>query len=186
MNTLDMPNTPLLDPAALAQLQRRMHGELLTPDQEAYAVALRAHTERYNPRPALIARCLTVHDVVLAIIFARERKLALATRAGDQCEGAILLDLSPMRQIVIDPLQRIARVQPGASPAEFARATAAYGLAGGTVLALEIATVEGVIVTASAHQHPELFQAVFAGGNTGVVTATTCQLRPLDADQSLT
>ncbi|KPV51180.1 hypothetical protein SE17_22695, partial [Kouleothrix aurantiaca] len=64
MTALDMPNAPLLDPAALAQLQRRMHGELLTPDQDAYKAALRAHTERNSPRPALIARCLTVHDIV--------------------------------------------------------------------------------------------------------------------------
>ena len=179
MTALDMPNAPLLDPAALAQLQRRMHGELLTPDQDAYEAALRAHTERYNPRPALIARCLTVHDIVLAIVFARERKLAVAVHSRNTGAVDLLLDLSPMRQIVIDPLQRIARVQPGASTEEFAQAAAAYGLGGDAVLAVEGVTAEGAIVTASAGEHADLFWATSGGG---IIVAVTYQLRPLDGE----
>ncbi|HEX5690850.1 MAG TPA: hypothetical protein VFX76_12645, partial [Roseiflexaceae bacterium] len=151
MNTLDASNVSSLDPIALAQLQRRMHGELLTPDLDTYELAWRMHSQRFAGRPALIARCLTTHDVVLAIVFARERKLTIAASARDPSEGAMLFDLSQMRQISIDPLQQIARVQSGATAEEFTQAATTYGLAGDTVLALEIVALDGTIVTARAH-----------------------------------
>ena len=180
MNTSNVSEISPLDPSALAQLQRRMHGELLTPDTEAYEAVCSTHDHAFSQRPALIARCLNTHDIALAIIFARERKLAFAI-GGSPSVGAMLLDLSQMRQISIDPLQQIARVQPGATRSEFEQAAAAYGLGGDAVLAVEIVAADGTIVTASAHEHPELFRAARSGGAAGIVTATTYQLHPLDS-----
>lgn len=73
---------PACDPAVLTRLQRRMHGDLLTSTDSSYAAARPIHNRRFTSRPALIARCRKAHDVALAIVFARERKLAIAVRSG--------------------------------------------------------------------------------------------------------
>ncbi|HEU5103457.1 MAG TPA: FAD-binding oxidoreductase [Roseiflexaceae bacterium] len=206
-----------LDPIALASLQRRMRGELLTPDAIAYDAARRVHNQRFDEQPALIACCLSAHDVALAIGLARNQGLEIAVRSGGHSlaghsasAGGLLIDLSQLNQITIDPLQRIARVQPGATNGQVVQAASAYGLAtttgtcatvgmGGStlgggigwlmgrfgatvdnVLAFEVVTAEGAIITASAREHPDLFWALRGGGgNFGVVTAITYQLHPL-------
>jgi FAD/FMN-containing dehydrogenase len=217
MTTVNTRNTSPLDPIVLASHQRRMRGELFTPDAAIYETARRIHNQRFNERPALIARCLSAHDVALAIGLAREQGLEIAVRSGGHSmaghsvsAGGLLIDLSQLNQITIDPLQRIARVQPGATNGQLVQAAAAHGLAtttgtcatvgmGGStlgggigwlmgrfgatvdnVLAFEVVTVEGAIITASARKHPDLFWALRGGGgNFGVVTAITYQLHPL-------
>jgi FAD/FMN-containing dehydrogenase len=217
MTTLTIRDTSPLDPSALASLQRRMRGQLFTPDAAAYETARHVQNQRFNERPALIARCLSAHDVALAIGFARRQGLEIAVRSGGHSAaghsasaGGLLIDLSQLCQITIDPLQRIARVQPGATNGQLVQAAAAHGLAtttgtcatvgmGGStlgggigwlmgrfgatvdnVLAFEVVTAEGTIITASAGEHPDLFWALRGGGgNFGVVTAITYQLHPL-------
>jgi FAD/FMN-containing dehydrogenase len=178
-----------------------MRGELLTPDAAAYDTTRRAHNQHFNQLPAVIARCLNAHDVALAIGLARNHGLEIAVRSGGHSmaghsasAGGLLIDLSLLNQISIDPLQRIARVQPGATNGQVVQAAAAYGLAtttgtcatvgmggstlgggigwlmgrfGATVdnaLAFEIVTAEGATITASALEHPDLFWALRGGG----------------------
>src|SRR5215216_3216081 len=134
MTTVTTRDTSPLDLCALASLQRRMRGELLTPGASTYETARRVHNQRFNQRPALIARCLSAHDVALAIGLAREQGLEIAVRSGGHSlaghsvsAGGLLIDLSQLRQIMIDPLQRIARVQPGTTNGELVQAAAAHG-----------------------------------------------------------
>jgi FAD/FMN-containing dehydrogenase len=143
--------------------------------------------------------------------------MAIAIRSGGHGvaghgtgTGGLLIDLSPMRYIMIDPLQQIARVEPGTTNGELVQAAGAYSLAPTTgtcaevgmggltlgggigwlmgrfgatvdnVLAFEVVTADGALITASAGEHPELFWALRGdGGNFGVVTAITCRLHPL-------
>jgi FAD/FMN-containing dehydrogenase len=201
MTTVTTGDTSHLDPIALANLQRRMRGELFTPDAAAYETARRVYNQRFNERPAVIARCLSAHDVALAIGLARSQGLEIAVRSGGHSvaghstsAGGMLIDLSQLGQITIDPLQRIARVQPGATNGQLVQAAAAHGLAtttgtcatvgmGGStlgggigwlmgrfgatvdnVLAFEVVTAEGAIIRASAAEHPDLFWALRGGG----------------------
>src|SRR5689334_16861348 len=136
MTALTTRDRASLDPSSLASLQRRMHGELIAPGAAAYETARRVHNPRFDQRPALIARCLSAHDVALAIRLARSRDLEIAVRSGGHSmaghsvsAGGLLIDLSQLTQIAIDPLQRIARVQPGATNGQLVQAAAAHGLA---------------------------------------------------------
>src|SRR5215207_2416640 len=117
-------NSLPLDPRILASYRHRMRGELYTPD----AVT--------KEQPALVARCLCAYDVALAIALARALLLVFAVHSGGYSQagrhvstGCLLIDLSQLRQITLDPLQRIVRVEPGATNDELARAAAAHGLA---------------------------------------------------------
>jgi FAD/FMN-containing dehydrogenase len=178
-------NSLPLDPRILTSYRHRMRGELYTPD---------AVTKK---QPALVARCLSAHDVALAIALAQELELELAVYSGGYSQagwhvstGCLLVDLSQLRQITLDPLQRIARVEPGATNDELARVAAAHGLAttgtsasvgmeGSThnILAFEVVTAEGTIITASAHEHRDLFLALCGSIDIfGVVTAITYRL----------
>jgi FAD/FMN-containing dehydrogenase len=188
-------------PQALAALGRRMHGELLTPDAPGYDEARGIVNARFDRRPALIARCRDARDVAHAVRFAREQDLEIAVRSGGHSaaghsvvDGGLMIDLSQMKQIVVDPVRRTARVQPGVTNGELVLATAAHGLAtttgtcatvgmGGStlgggigwlmgrfgatvdnVLAFEVVTAGGQIHTASADEHPDLFWALRGGG----------------------
>jgi FAD/FMN-containing dehydrogenase len=185
------------DPSILAGYRRRMRGELYAPDAVAVEETGSVHRQRRKEQPALVARCLSAHDVALAIALARELQLELAVYSGGYSQsgrhvstGCLLVDLSQLRQITLDPLQRIARVEPGATNDELARAAAAHGLAtmgasanvgmdGSThnILAFEVVTAEGTIIRASAHEHPALFSALCEGMDIfGVVTAITYRL----------
>jgi FAD/FMN-containing dehydrogenase len=206
-----------IDPIAISALQRRMQGQLLTPDTAGYATARRLANLRFDRRPTLIARCRTSQDVAAAVAFAREHDLEIAVRSGGHSipghsagDGGMVIDLSQMKAITIDPSRRIARVQPGVTNGELVLATQAYGLStttgtcatvgmGGStlgggigwlmgrfgatvdnVLAFEIVTAEGDLITASAEQHPDLFWALRGGGgNFGVVTEITYRLHQL-------
>ncbi len=149
--------------------------------------------------------------------FAREHDLEIAVRSGGHSvpghsavDGGMMIDLSQMKAITIDPARRIAHVQPGATNGELVAATGAYGLStttgtcatvgmGGStlgggigwlmgrfgatvdnVLAFEVVTADGELISASAEQHPDLFWALRGGGgNFGVVTEITYQLHQL-------
>ena len=87
-------------------------------------------------RPALIARCAGAADVVAGVRFAREHDLLLSVRGGGHsvagsavCEGGLMLDLSGMKGVRIDPARRIAQAQPGLTLGEFDHETQAFGLA---------------------------------------------------------
>ena len=175
-------------------------GELLTPDDPAYDMGRRVWNAMIDRRPALIARCAGVTDVIRAVNFARDNSLALAIRGGGHniagnalVEGGIVVDLSRMRSVIVDPKARRVTIEGGATLADLDAATQPHGLAaplginsttgvGGLTLGggfgwlsrkygmsvdnLESATVvtaKGELVHASAHEHPDLFWALRGG-----------------------
>jgi FAD/FMN-containing dehydrogenase len=168
-------------------------GELIWPDDGRYEGARRVWNGMVDRRPALIARCAGEDDVVAALRFARERELAVAVRGGGHnvagnavCDKGVVIDLSGLKQIVVDPERRTALVAPGVLLGELDRATQAFGLATPTgnvsmtgvagltlggglgwiarkhgpacdnLLAARVVTADGRCVVASADEHPEL------------------------------
>jgi FAD binding domain/Berberine and berberine like len=111
-------------------------GTVLTPGDEQYDSARAVWNGTVDGHPALIARCRSTEDIAAAVSLTREAALPLAVRAGGHsvaglstCEGGVVIDLSPMREVSIDPVQRKATVEPGATWRDFDAAGAAHGLA---------------------------------------------------------
>jgi FAD/FMN-containing dehydrogenase len=191
----------MIQQAALDSLRANLRGGVLTPADAGYEEVRRLHNGMFLRRPAVIARCLGTADVVDAVRFARTHELELAVRGGGHsvagksvCEGGLMLDLSLMRGILVDPARRTARAQGGATWAEFNRETQLHGLAttGGTVsttgiagltlggglgwlmgkhgltadnlVSAEVVTAAGDVVRASAHENADLFWALRGGG----------------------
>ena len=192
---------PPLDPTAFGELAGSLQGELLLPTDPGYDSARRIWNGAIDRRPAGIVRCAGVADVVAAVRFARERGLEVGVRGGGHnvagtatCDDGIVIDLSAMRAVSVDPAARTARVQGGALWTDVDRETQAYGLAtpGGIVshtgvagltlggglgflmrkhglavdnlLDAEIVTAEGAVLRASADERPDLFWALRGGG----------------------
>ena len=190
-----------LDQASIAELSARFSGVLLGPDQSGYDDARRIHNGMIDRRPALIARCLGTADIADAVNFARTRGLDLAVRGGGHnvagravCDDGLMLDLSLMKGIHVDPVRRTARAQGGVTWREFNRETQAHGLAttGGVVsttgiagltlggglgwlmakhglaldnlLSAEVVTASGAILRASKDENADLFWALQGGG----------------------
>jgi FAD/FMN-containing dehydrogenase len=137
-----------LDEAALTSLRDSFRGELVLPSDDTYEQARRVWNGSIDKRPALIARCSGVVDVIRAVAFARDYELVLAVRGGGHnvaglgtCDGGIVVDLSPMRGISIDLARRIARVRAGATWGDVDHETQAFGLAttGGLVSSTGVA-----------------------------------------------
>ena len=106
---------PLLDPAAAEVLRARLRGPLLRPGDPGYDEARAIWNGMIDRRPALIARCLGVADVVAAIGFAREHDLPITVKSGGHniaglslADGSLTLDLSLMRGVRVDPSARLA------------------------------------------------------------------------------
>jgi FAD/FMN-containing dehydrogenase len=190
-----------LDPAAIQAFRARTRGPVLEPHDEGYDAARKVWNGLINRYPALIARPLDEDDVAGAIEFARAQHLPLAVRGGGHsvagfgtCDGGLVIELSLMKGISVDPAARTARAQPGLTWSEFDQATQAHGLAttGGLVsttgvagltlgggigwlmrqhgltvdnlLSAELVTADGRRVTASASENPELFWGLRGGG----------------------
>jgi FAD/FMN-containing dehydrogenase len=178
-----------------------MAGEVVVPGDAAYEEARRVHNGMIDRRPALVARCRGTADVQAAVRFARERGLEIAVRGGGHnvagnavCDGGLVIDVSAMRSVHVDPRARRARAQGGATWGDYNRETQLHGLAstggvvsttgiGGLTLggglgwlmgkhgmavdclrAAEIVTAAGDVARASAEEHPELFWGVRGGG----------------------
>jgi len=190
-----------LDQASIAELSARFSGVLLAPDQLGYDDARRVHNGMIDRHPGLIARCLGTADIVDAVNFARTGGLDLAVRGGGHnvagravCDDGLLLDLSLMKGIHVDPARRTARAQGGVTWREFNRETQAHGLAttGGVVsttgiagltlggglgwlmakhglamdnlLSAEVVTASGDILRASKDENADLFWGLQGGG----------------------
>ena len=190
-----------LDQASIAELSARFSGVLLGPDHLGYDDARRVHNGMIDRHPALIARCLGTADIADAVNFARTRGLDLAVRGGGHnvagravCDDGLLLDLSLMKGIHVDPVRRTARAQGGVTWREFNRETQAHGLAttGGVVsttgiagltlggglgwlmakhglaldnlLSAEVVTASGDILRASKDENADLFWGLQGGG----------------------
>ena len=131
-----------LESAAVARFERSLRGGLIGPDHAEYDAARRVWNGNVDRRPALIARCSGVADVQSAVHFARDHRLALSVRGGGHSapgygtnDGGLVLDMTPMKGIRVDPRQRTAHAQGGVLWRELDHETQAFGLAttGGTV-----------------------------------------------------
>ena len=178
-----------------------LRGDVIVPDHPDYDDARRVWNGVVDRRPRLIARCHGTADVAAAVRFARERGLEIAVRGGGHnvagsavCDGGIVIDLSGMRAVSVDPVGRTTQVQGGALWGDVDHETQAYGLAttggivshtgvGGLTLGggigwlmrkhglavdnlveAEVVTAEGDVIRASADDHPDLFWALRGGG----------------------
>jgi hypothetical protein len=110
-------------------LASRLQGELLLPGDDEYATARTVWNGAIDRYPALIVRCRTVDDVMTAVTFAREHHMVLSVRSGGHSfagfgtnDGGMVIDLSRMKAITIDPVRRTARLEPGLTWAEVAQA----------------------------------------------------------------
>lgn len=190
-----------VDTSPIAALQASLSGAVLTPGDPGYDQARRIHNALVDKRPAVIARCLHTADVVDAVNFGRDEGLEISVRGGGHnvagkavTEGGLMIDLSQMKGIYVDPVRQTVRAQPGVLVSELDRATAAFGLAtpsgvmsstgiagltlgGGlawlmsryglavdNLLSAEVVLASGEIVTAGEDADPELFWALRGGG----------------------
>jgi FAD/FMN-containing dehydrogenase len=126
----------ILEEAAVESLRASLHGALLQPGGAAYDVARKVWNGMIDRRPALIARCAGVADVIAAVRFARTHQMLVSVRGGGHnvpgvavCEGGLMIDLASMRSIRVDPLRHTARAEGGATWSDFDRETQAVGLA---------------------------------------------------------
>jgi FAD/FMN-containing dehydrogenase len=133
---------------AVIELASKFSGQLLQPTDAGYEEARKVHNGLVNKRPALIARCRGVADVVDAVALARKLSLEVAVRGGGHnvagratVDGGLMIDLVPMKGIHVDPSARTARAQGGVTWAELNRETQLHGLAvtGGVVSSTGIA-----------------------------------------------
>ncbi len=125
-----------IDEAGITELSGRFSGQLLRPGDDGYEEARTIHNGMIDKRPALIARCLGVADVVDAVNLARSNDLEVAVRGGGHnvagnavCDGGVMIDLSLMKGIQVDPKGRTVRAQGGVTWGEFNRETQVHGLA---------------------------------------------------------
>jgi FAD/FMN-containing dehydrogenase len=190
-----------LDQEATHHLQATLSGRLLSRHDEDYENERKVWNGMIDRYPALIVRCMDATDVIASVTFARDQGMAVAVRSGGHSfaghstiDGGMLIDLSSMRAITIDRGRRIARIEPGLTWGEVARAAHAYGLGltsgdmasvgvGGLMLgggigwmvrkhglaidhlrAVELVTASGEILRASERAHPELFWGLRGGG----------------------
>jgi len=126
----------VLDEAAVQKFKASLRGELIRPDDGGYDDARKVWNGMIDKRPAMIARCSGAVDIINSVDFARDNKLLVAVRGGGHnvagnavCDGGIVIDLSRMKGIRIDPVRQTARAEPGLTWAEFDRETQAFGLA---------------------------------------------------------
>jgi len=125
-----------IDDETIRKFKGSLRGELIQPNDASYDDARKIWNGMIDKRPALIARCTGAVDVINAVNFACANKLLVAVRGGGHnvagnavCDGGIVIDLSRMKGIRIDPVRRISRVEPGLTWGEFDRETQAFGLA---------------------------------------------------------
>ena len=194
----DVRQLPADDVATLAA---QIGGGVLTAADAGYDEARKVWNATVDRRPALIARCLVDADVQAGVRFAAARRMLLSVRSGGHhiagnavAEGGLMLDLSAMRTVVVDPVARTARVGAGALLADVDRATQAHGLAvplginsttgvagltlgGGfgwltrrhgmtvdNLLGATVVTADGTLHAVSATAEPDLFWALRGGG----------------------
>jgi FAD/FMN-containing dehydrogenase len=128
--------TATIPDTATQELRAHLHGELIQPGDDGYETARQVYNAMIDRRPALIARCADVADVVTAVNFARAHALPLAVRGGGHsgpglgsCDGGLVIDLARMKNIQVDPDNRTVRVEGGCLWGEVDQATHPFGLA---------------------------------------------------------
>jgi FAD/FMN-containing dehydrogenase len=176
-------------------------GAAIVPDDESYETARAVWNGTVDARPVLIARCRTVADIVAAVNLTRDAGVPFAVRSGGHsvaglstCDGGVVIDLSPMRAVVVDAERRVATAEPGATWGDYDAATGRHGLAstGGLIsttgvagltlgggigwlqrkhglacdnlIGAELITADGAVVRASETERPDLLWGLRGGG----------------------
>jgi FAD/FMN-containing dehydrogenase len=193
--------TITLDAGALENFKSSLRGSLLLPGDDGYNTARTIWNAMIDRRPALVVRCAGVADIRKAVNFAREHKLLTAVKGGGHniagnavCDGGLLIDLSNMRAVSVDPFARVAYVEPGVTLGDFDHECQAFGLAtpvginsttglagltlgGGfgwlsrkygmtvdNLIAADVITADGRLLRASDTENSDLFWAIRGGG----------------------
>jgi FAD/FMN-containing dehydrogenase len=192
---------PVLAEGSIAELSATMRGRLVRPSDSDYDQARAIWNGAHDRYPALVAQCAGVSDVIRALEFARSEELTVAVRSGghsipgySNVDGGLVIDLSPMQSVRVDPARRVARAEAGATWATFDHETQAFGLAttGGLVsstgiagltlgggigwlmrkhglaadnlIAADVVTADGRLVHASKDDNAELLWGLRGGG----------------------
>jgi FAD/FMN-containing dehydrogenase len=190
-----------LEAAAVRELGESLTGTLMLPDDPGYDAARAIWNGMHDKHPALIARCLSAQDVSNAVTFARERELLVAVRGGGHswpgksvCEGGLMIDLSHMNTVRVDPAEQRAHAQGGALlqaldnaarehelittagvvshtgiggftlGGGYGRLNRKFGLAVDNLRSAEIVTPDGQVRRISEDAEPDLFWAIRGGG----------------------
>ncbi|HRC62168.1 MAG TPA: FAD-binding oxidoreductase [Dehalococcoidia bacterium] len=190
-----------IDPESIAALKAVIEGEVITAEDASYGSVRQLWNAAFQKFPAVIVRAATTEDVARAVHFANERQAAIAVRSGghnlaglSSNDDGVVIDLSQMQEIDIDPDAQRAWVQPGVTSEVLAPATLPHGLVlttgdaptvgiGGLTLGggigwfvrkygltidhlldVEVVTADGRVIVANEQQHADLFWAVRGGG----------------------
>ena len=191
----------MLDEVSVEQFKTGLRGELIQPDDPGYDEARKVYNGMIDKRPRMIAYCSNVADVITCVNFARENEVLLSVRGGGHngagwavADDALVIDLSAMRGVRIDPQERTVRVEGGATWGDVDHATYAFGLAvpsgiasttgvagltlgGGhgylsrkygltidNLLEADVVLADGSLVKASEEENEDLFWAIRGGG----------------------
>ena len=191
----------MLNPEAIAGFRSELRGQLIEPTDSTYEEARQVYNGAISRRPRVIARCADVADVMAALRFGRQHGLPVAIRGGGHnaaglgvCDDGLVVDLSPMRNVHVDPAGRTVRAGGGCTWGDMDHATHAFGLAvpcgfisttgvggltlGGGIgyltrkhgltidnlLAADVVLADGRFVVASAEENADLFWALRGGG----------------------
>jgi FAD/FMN-containing dehydrogenase len=183
------------------ELAGQLRGQLIVPGDPDYESARRVWNAMSDKHPAMIVRCAGVADVITGVNFAREQGMHVAVRGGGHnaagnavCDGGLVIDLTRMRGVRVDPAARTARAEGGALLRDLDHETQAFGLAttGGTVsmtgiggitlgggvgwlmrkfglicdnlISADVVTADGQLVKASESENPDLFWGLRGGG----------------------
>ncbi|HEY7034336.1 MAG TPA: FAD-binding oxidoreductase [Thermomicrobiales bacterium] len=192
---------PSINDRTIADFGSMLRGSVIRPADPGYDTARTLFNAMIDRRPALIAHCMSVADVIAAVRFAGDHGLRIAVRGGGHnvagtslCDGGLVIDLSAMRAVRVDPACRTARAEGGATWRDFDHATQTFGLAttGGTIsttgiagltlgggqgylmrkhglacdnlISADVVLADGSFVAASEKEHSDLFWALRGGG----------------------
>jgi FAD/FMN-containing dehydrogenase len=204
------PEAMKIERAGVEAFRRRLSGVVVCPGDQDYEAARAVWNGMVDRRPALIAYCANRQDVIEAVNFARATGILTAVRSGGHniagaslCDGGLVIDMSRMSRVIVDPASRTARAEGGALLADLDAATQAHGLAtttgvnsdtgligltlGGGIgrlgrkhglacdnmVSAEVVTADGRVLNASAHENADLFWGLRGGGGNFGIVTAT-------------
>lgn len=193
--------TKTLDPSSIQEFETGLRGKLLRPGTAEYETSRKIYNAMIDRHPLLIAKCTGVADIIRSVNFARKHKLLVSVKGGGHnvagnavCEGGLMIDLSNMRSVVVDPDTQTAKAEPGTIWTDFDHETQVFGLGvtGGQVsptgiagftlggghgwlmglygracdnlISADVVTAEGKFLHASAKENSDLFWGLRGGG----------------------
>jgi hypothetical protein len=203
----------MIPESAMQKLRESLRGQSLCPGEQGYDAARTIPNAMIDRRPAIIARCTGAADVIACVRFAREHDVLVSVRGGGHsvagksvCDGGLMIDMSGMKGIRVDPARRTARAETGLTLGEFDRETQAFGLAttlgvvsktgiagltlgGGwghlhgkyglavdNVIGADVVTADGRLLTANASENADLFWGL-RGGSGNFGVVTSLEYR---------